>query len=109
MRNRLRNIARRILPSKMHRWLILKTRWPAIGCIQFGDLRQNRPIGTDENSIKQYYINRFLNLYSADISGNVLLIGNRSLLYGNQLNEHANFRYCENLFPNLWERFKKEI
>jgi len=56
------------------------TRWPPVGKLDFGDLRQVNPIsrewGFDRGeAIDRYYIERFLSATASDIRGNVLEVG----------------------------------
>lgn len=80
MINRLRLLARRILPVSTRRRIVRSTRWPPVGLVRFGDLRRLHPIspywGSERGKpIDRYYIERFLAGHSLDIRGHVLEVG----------------------------------
>jgi SAM-dependent methyltransferase len=83
-RDWLKNAARAVLPVSTRRWVENQagrlTRRPALGRIDFGDLRRLSPVskkfGLDRgHSVDRYYIERFLAEYLADIRGTVLEVG----------------------------------
>jgi len=79
-KNRLRSIARRLLPVTARRVIVRYTRWPPVGLVRFGNLRRLKPIspfwGSERGQpIDRYYIEHFLAAHSADIKGRVLEIG----------------------------------
>jgi hypothetical protein len=62
---------------------------PAVGKINFGDLRRLKPMSKDSDSVRggpidRYYIEKFLYEHSPDIRGNVLEVGDNryTLEYG---------------------------
>jgi len=69
-----------LLPESVRTWVLRSTRWPSVGKIDFGDLRQLSPIsqnwGFDRGlPIDRYYIEKFLSANLSDIQGHVLEIG----------------------------------
>lgn len=67
------------LPHPLRRWVLQVTRRPAVGRVDFGDLRRLRPIsrawGGDRGlPIDRYFIEQFLSVHQTDIHGRVLEI-----------------------------------
>jgi len=80
MQDQLRVIAQRLLPVTARRRIVRCTRWPPVGWVRFGSLRQLKPIsqvwGSERGQpIDRYYIERFLAAHAQDIRGHVLEIG----------------------------------
>lgn len=80
MAGALGGLLKRILPRSAYRKLILLTRNPPVGRVDFGDLRTVRPLndnwGFDRGlPVDRYYIDQFLGKYAADIKGHVLEVG----------------------------------
>jgi SAM-dependent methyltransferase len=83
MNSRLRGFAKSILPSSLYRSFVRLTRNPPVGRVDFGDLRQPRPIsdvwGLDRGRpVDRYYIEQFLGANAHLIQGHVLEIGNNT-------------------------------
>jgi glycosyltransferase involved in cell wall biosynthesis len=81
----LKTIARRTLPTPFRRWLRAQLDGseysPGVGWVHFGSLRRITPIspswGFDRGlPVDRYYIERFLSQHAWDIRGHVLEIGN---------------------------------
>jgi SAM-dependent methyltransferase len=80
MAGMLGGLLKRIIPASAYRKLVLLTRDPPVGRIDFGDLRTVRPLndnwGFDRGlPVDRYFIDKFLETYSADIKGHVLEVG----------------------------------
>jgi SAM-dependent methyltransferase len=80
MRKQLTGIVKRGLPYAMYRRLVLYSRNPPVGRVDFGDLGTVKPISRDwgldrGQAVDRYYIEQFLMSSSADIRGHVLEIG----------------------------------
>jgi SAM-dependent methyltransferase len=86
-KKQLKLIAQKILPSPIYHWL--KPQWqahklhPPLGRVNFGNLRNLKPISDDwgwdrGQPIDRYYIENFLFSHSDDIKGRVLEIGDSS-------------------------------
>jgi SAM-dependent methyltransferase len=74
---------RSLLPKPLRRWLIRHSRLPRVGTIDAGDLRRLKPFstvwGNDRGSpIDRFYVDAFLQRYSADVHGRVLEVGDDS-------------------------------
>lgn len=87
MKQKLKSIAKRRLPSFVHRWIGTQM-WgekytPPVGAVDFGSLRRLTPIsrqfGFDRGlPVDRYYIEKFLAKNAGDIKGRVLEIGDNS-------------------------------
>lgn len=82
MKNTVKKIVRQIVPAPILDKLIAKlaNNTPAVGAVNFGNLRRLTPIsrqfGYDRGlPIDRYYIENFLNSQSLDVRGRVLEIG----------------------------------
>jgi len=78
----LRAIVDRVLPTRARRRIVRALRHPAVGRVDFGDLRRTTPIsrewGFDRGrAIDRHYIEAFLAAQAASIHGRVLEIGTR--------------------------------
>ncbi len=81
--NRIRRMARKILPESIRQCLLKvlrATRRPSVGGIRFDDLRRLTPLssswGVDRGiAVDRYYIEKFLKLNASDIKGDVLEFG----------------------------------
>ncbi len=83
MKNRLKSLAKRLLPIATRRKIIQSTRWPPVRLVRFGNLRRLKPISPDwgmerGQPIDRYYIERFLGQHAMDIQGRVLEIGDNT-------------------------------
>jgi SAM-dependent methyltransferase len=79
MKKMLTQYIKKQLPSQWRRWLLDRTRYPAVGDVDFGQFRHLQPVskewGSDRGTpIDRYYIERFLEEHQQDINGRVLEI-----------------------------------
>lgn len=80
MRENFRGFFKSVLPATIYRKMVLITRDPPVGRVDFGGLRSTRPVssvwGLDRGQpIDRYYIEKFLTQQTAHIRGHVLEIG----------------------------------
>ena len=80
MRNKIRQISKRLLPGSLRDWLVRYTRYPPVGMLNLGSLRRLEPIsqvwGLDRGQpVDRYYIEKFLANHSPDIQGHILEVG----------------------------------
>lgn len=84
--NSLRNVATKVLPNPVRKWLrkqqrLMKLQSLPVGTVSFGDLKRLSPVspifGIDRDllSVERYYIESFLSSNREDISGRVLEMG----------------------------------
>lgn len=91
MSSQIRGLSKRILPQRIYRGIVNYTRNPPVGHVDFGDLRNLKPIsdvwGLDRGlPIDRYYIQKFLAANALDIHAHVLEIGENTYtrLYGGE-------------------------
>lgn len=89
MRDRVRILARQLLPKSTLRRIVKYTRWPPVRWVSMGNLRRLTPISQDCGfsrglPVDRYYIEKFLVGAAKDIRGHVLEIGSPdyTLRYG---------------------------
>jgi SAM-dependent methyltransferase len=74
------SLGRSLIPQSLKRWLLTRTRRPAVGSVDMQDLRRLRPISTSWGGdrgqpVDRYFIESFLEASAADVRGRVLEIG----------------------------------
>jgi SAM-dependent methyltransferase len=84
----LSRLSELILPKSMRRSIARSvtslTRRPAVGQVNWGDLRRTTPVSSDwgfdrGTVIDRYYIDQFLSRYADDVRGRVLEVGTNSM------------------------------
>jgi SAM-dependent methyltransferase len=101
----------RVVPAPILNSVKSMARWwegqPQVGSVDFGDLRQLRPVsrafGCDRGlAIDRYYIERFLDARRADIRGRVLEIGENTytMKYGGSQVNHSDVLHVNDRNPD---------
>ena len=108
MKNELLGFARQILPTYARRKIFQLTRWPPVGLVNFGSFGRLRPISSTwgmerGKPIDRYYIESFLAIYSSDIFGHVLEIGDNTytLRFGGEKVTKSDVLHVAERKPNV--------
>jgi SAM-dependent methyltransferase len=108
MAKRLKKLGQILLPRPARRRILRHTRRPAVGKVNFGELRRVKPIsrvwGGDRGlPIDRYYLEKFLSTYAHDVQGRVLEVGDNTYTkkFGGQRVTQSDIVHTESDHPNI--------